>query len=130
MIPEGSVYYLSGTEPTPHYHVVVFSSPKPSEKCYLVCYLSSSKTLADRTTEFVSGDDFFISKSCWTKYRNAKIMYEMDLKLLSCIGIASDTTVQRIKEGLRQSLSRVPREVKDLYRDWQQYALLNGQDDW
>ncbi|NLB72381.1 MAG: hypothetical protein GX797_10335 [Chloroflexi bacterium] len=120
MITEGSVYKLKGSEDKPHYHIIVFSDPRGQGKQYIVCYLSSTTTRADTTTTFKPGDEFFITKPCWVKYRNAKIIVEMDFEKLTSIGVISDQNLEKIKEGFKLSLGKMPGEVKNLWKQWEQ----------
>lgn len=130
MIQCGSVYLLRGMETTPHFHVVVFTHP--NDKRIIACYLSSSSANKDNTTVFEPGDDFFISKNCWVKYSNARILSELDCnsEIFRYIGIANEETVIKIRDGFRKSLSKVRRDVKALYSDWREEALFNGETDW
>jgi len=120
MITEGSVYKLKGSEDKPHFHIIVFTDPSGQDKRCIVCYLSSSTTLQDTTTTFKAGDEFFIDRPSWVKYRNAKIMVEMDLEILTNIGVISSENLEKIKVGFKQSLRKVPREVKTLLEQWEQ----------
>lgn len=126
MIQEGSVFYLKGSEDRPHYHIIVFGDPLNQDKRLIACYLSSSQTLPDLTTTFQPNEDFFITRFSWVKYRNAKILSEMDLNMFTCLGPVNDKVLTKIQKGLRASLSRVPREVKDLLLQWDQDRLFGS----
>jgi hypothetical protein len=126
MIQEGSVFYLKGSEDRPHYHIIVFRDPLNQDKRLIACYLSSSQTLPDLTTTFQPNEDFFITRFSWVKYRNAKILSEMDLHLFNHVGNVNEKVLAKIQTGLRASLSRVPREVKDLLLQWDQDRLFGS----
>ncbi|MEA4811171.1 MAG: hypothetical protein VB108_01220 [Anaerolineaceae bacterium] len=130
MIQVGSVYKLRGTENDPHYHVILFTAPEDNR--VIACYLSSSKTHIDRTTTFTSGEDFFIGKECWVKYQNVKILSELDCRssLFEYKGVASESTIRKIRNGFQNSLKKINRDVKDLYLEWREEALLKGNDIW
>lgn len=120
MVTEGSVFYFEGFEEKPHYHIIVFSDPSGHDKRCILLYLSSAQTLPDLTTTFDAGDDFFIDRPCWVRFRNAKIMVEMDLEMLTSIGVVADKNLTKIQEGFKRSLHKVPREVKALWESWEQ----------
>lgn len=126
MIEQGSVYFLKDTEPSPHWHIVIFVDPLGADKRLIVCYLSSSCVKPDKTVTFKPNDDFFIDRDCWVKYRNAKIFTEQDLTSFNCKGRASNNTIEKIFEGLKKSFHRVPREVKNLYLSWEDNRLYAG----
>lgn len=126
MIVEGSVYSLKGSESKPHYHIIVFTDPRGQDKRYITCYLSSSTTLPDSTTTFEAGEDFFIDRPCWVRFRNAKIMVEMDIEIYTSIGVVSDENLEKIKDGFKQSLRKMPREVKTLWESWEQDRLFSS----
>lgn len=126
MIAEGSVYLLQGSESKPHYHIVVFTDQIGQDKRCIICYLSSSTTLQDLTTTFEAGEDFFIDRPCWVRFRNAKIMVEMDIENLTSIGVVSNESLEKIKDGFKKSLRKIPREVKTLWESWEQDQLFSS----
>jgi len=126
MIAEGSVFFLQGSESKPHYHIIVFTDQKGQDKRFIVCYLSSSTTLQDLTTTFEKDDDFFIDRPCWVKFRNAKIMVEMDIEKFTSIGVMSTENLEKIKNGFKQSLRKMPREVMTLWESWEQDRLFSS----
>lgn len=125
MVPEGCVFYLKSFENNPHYHIIIFTDPLGRDKRCIACYITSTETLPDHTTTFEAGDDFFITKKSWVKYRNARILLEMDLQKFEKLGEIKTNNLRKIQDGFEQSLKKVPREVKELWEQWKQDSLFS-----
>lgn len=121
MIQEGSVFRLRGSESSPHYHVVVFRDPLGHDKVNIVLYITSSKSVPDTTCEFNDKDDFFIDRYSWVKYRNCKVLSDIDLAKLECLGIASPATLEKLRVGFLKALSqgKIIDEAKSLFQKWE-----------
>lgn len=104
MIQEGSVYSLQGTEPKSHYHIVAFRDPAGRDKVSIVLYITSTTSMVDKTCEFNENDDFFIDRYSWVKYRNCKVLSDLDLSKLKCLGVASTETLDKIRAGFLKAL--------------------------
>ena len=131
MIQEGSVFVLRSSEHLPHYHIVIFRDPLNRESANIVLYLTSTETKPDRTCEFNRGDDFFISKYSCVKYRNCKVIFDIDLEPLECIGVASDKTMRKIKTGFDHALQqgKIVDDAKDLFFKWKDDLLYSKMND-
>ena len=127
MIKEGSVYKLTSSESSFHFHIVTFRDPLGRDSVNIVLYISSSTTLIDPTCTFKPGEDFFISKPSWVKYRNCKVLSDMDLERLKPIGIVSDKTLEKIKRGFELALGhgKIDDYPKFLYLKWKDDLLFS-----
>lgn len=125
MIQEGAVFYFKGSEPNPHYHIVILRDPRGLDKRSIVVYLSTSKTHVDNACTFQKGDDFFITEICWVRYRNSKIISDADMKNFQYLGIAKDSTVEKIRNGFMERLKIIPGDVRYAYENWHDDYLFS-----
>lgn len=124
---EGCVYKLHDSENQPHYHIIVFKSPRKDDKRYILVYLTKSKSWKDTTTEFMPNEESFITDQCWVKYRNSKILHEAELNKhqLQIVGQISPASLEKIRMGFLKQKDVIPREIVALYEEWEEERLFN-----
>jgi hypothetical protein len=128
MIQEGSVFFLKGTEPSPHYHILLFRDPSGQDKTSIAVYITSRTTMPDQTCEFNEGDEFFIEMYSWVKYRNCKLLFDIDLSHFKPLGVVSTETLEKIKTGFRTALKdgKIIGDVKSTFLRWEDNRLYNS----
>lgn len=123
----GDVFYIDEGH-DPHYHIIILASVNSKEPMYLIVYLSSSKTMVDRTTTFNKNEDTFIDRFSWVKYQSAYIISETDLddgRIIRYQCKAKSSTVDKISADLPKA-KRAPNYIRERFADWKSDQMFSS----